>query len=150
MKTPPWTQKELKQVLSSLKSNKCRDPNGMINEIFKPGVIGADLQIALLDLFNLCKSQMQIPNFMQVSDISNIWKMKGDKLNIESYRGIFIVNIFRSLLMRLIHQDKADTIDSNMSDFQIDGRKTKKCEGPYLYSKWSDPRGPQLSESETN
>ena len=68
---------------------------------------------------------MQIPKFMQLSDILNIWKMKGDKLNIESYRGIFIVNIFKSLLMRLIHQYKADIIDSNMSDFQIGGRKRK-------------------------
>ena len=72
VKTPPWTQAELQKVLKSLKSNKCRDPNGMINEIFMPGVIGVDLQIALLDLFNLCKSQMQIPDFMKLSNISNI------------------------------------------------------------------------------
>ena len=77
-----------------MKNNKCRDPSGVINEIFKPGVVGADLQIALLDLFNLCKSKMQIPSFMQISNIANIWKKKGDKLNIDSYRGIFIVNIF--------------------------------------------------------
>lgn len=87
VKTPPWTQKELEKLLTSLKNNKCRDPHGMINKIFKPGVIGADLQIALLDLFNLCKSQMQIPDFMHLSDISNIWKMKGDTLNIDSNRG---------------------------------------------------------------
>ena len=94
VKTPPWTQAELQKVLKSLKSNKCRDPNGMINEIFMPRVIGEDLQIALLDLFNLCKSRMQIPDFMKLSNISNIRKNKGDKLNIDSYRGIFIVNIF--------------------------------------------------------
>ena len=49
VKTPPWTQAELQKVLKSLKSNKCRDPNGMINEIL---VIGVDLQITLLDLFD--------------------------------------------------------------------------------------------------
>ena len=58
IKTLPWTSEELSRVLKSLKNNKCRDPNGMINELFKPCVIRADLQIALLDLFNLFKSRM--------------------------------------------------------------------------------------------
>ena len=111
--------------MSKLKSGKCRDPGGLINEIFKPGVIGTDLQEALLDLFNLCKSEMKIPDFMQISNISNIWKKKGDKMNIDSYRGIFIVNIFRSLVLRLIYQSKNEIIDSNMTDFQIGGRKGK-------------------------
>ena len=125
VKTPPWSIEEMQKVLKTLKSNKCRDPSGLINELFRPGVIGADLQVALLDLFNNCKSQMQVPEFMQVSNIYNIWKKKGDKLNIDSYRGIFIVNIFKSLLMRLIYQDKSKIIDDNMSDFQIGGRRGK-------------------------
>ena len=62
IKTPPWTSDELTIVLKALKTNKCRDPYSMINEIFKPGVIGTDLQIALLDLFNKCKSEMVIPD----------------------------------------------------------------------------------------
>ena len=70
-------------------------------------------------------SDHEIPDFMKLSNISNIWKNKGHKLNIDSYRGIFIVNIFKSLLMRLIYQDKSAIIDSNMSDFQIGGRKGK-------------------------
>ena len=99
------------------------DPGGMINELFKPGVIGYDLQEALLDLLNLCKSQMIIPEFMKMANISNIWKKKGDKMNIESYRGIFIVNIFRSIIQKLIYQDKIETIDQHITDFQIGGRK---------------------------
>ena len=64
IKTPPWTAEDLSKVLSSLKNNKCCDPYSMVNEIFKPGVIGTDLQIALLDLFNKCKSEMKVPDFM--------------------------------------------------------------------------------------
>ena len=60
VKTPNWSQDELSKVLKKLKSGKCRDPGGLINEIFKPGVIGSDLQESLLDLFNICKSQMKI------------------------------------------------------------------------------------------
>ena len=66
---------------------------------------------------------MHIPDFMQRANISNIWKKKGDKMNIDSYRGIFIVNIFRSIILKLIYQDKIKTIDSHISDFQIGGRK---------------------------
>ena len=125
VKTPSWTAEELSRVLKSLKSNKCCDPNSLINELFKPGVIGSDLQIALLDLFNLCKSQMKIPDFMTVSHIVNVWKKKGDKMDIDSYRGIFITNVYKSLILKLIHQDKAKIIDSHMSEFQIGGRKNR-------------------------
>ena len=83
IKTPPWTEEDIFSVLKSLKSNKCRDPYSMVNEIFKPGVIGTHLQIALLDLFNKCKSEMKIPDFMTVSHIVNVWKKKGDKMDID-------------------------------------------------------------------
>ena len=66
---------------------------------------------------------MKIPDFMRLSHIVNIWKKKGDKMNIDSYRGIFITNIYKSILLKLIHQDKAKIIDSHMSEFQIGGRK---------------------------
>ena len=123
VKTPNWSKSELLKVLKSLKSGKCRDPGGLINEIFKPDVLGSDLQEALLDLLNLCKTEMKIPDFIKLANISNIWKKKGDKMNIDSYRGIFIVNIFRSLILRLIHEDKMKIIDSHITDFQIGGRK---------------------------
>ena len=41
-----WTLEELEKVLKKLKNNKTRDPHGLINEIFKPGVIGNDLKVA--------------------------------------------------------------------------------------------------------
>ena len=34
-RTQPWTLKELEKVLNSLKKEKCRDPNGLINELFQ-------------------------------------------------------------------------------------------------------------------
>ena len=36
-----------------------------------------------------------------------------------------MVNIFRSIILKLIYQDKIKTIDSHISDFQIGGRKGK-------------------------
>ena len=77
----------------------------------------------MLDLLNLCKTEMNIPDFMKVAKISNIWKKKGDKMNIYSNKGISIVNIFRSFIFRLIHEDKVKTIDSHMTHFLIGVRK---------------------------
>ena len=37
VKSKPWTRKQLKTVLSALKTNKSRDPHGLIRDIFKPG-----------------------------------------------------------------------------------------------------------------
>ena len=45
VKTPSWSADELWKVLKNLKTNKTRDPLGMINKIFKPGVIGQDLTV---------------------------------------------------------------------------------------------------------
>ena len=43
-KSRPWEVSDLDKVLKKLKNNKTRDPQGLINEIFKPGVIGMDLK----------------------------------------------------------------------------------------------------------
>ena len=62
---------------------------------------------------------------MRKTDIATIYKGKGEKCNLENDRGIFLVTIFRSILMRLIYGDKYNIIDSNMSDSQVGGRKGK-------------------------
>ena len=45
IKSEAWTMKELDIVLQNLKKGKCRDPQGLMNEIFKPDVIGENLKI---------------------------------------------------------------------------------------------------------
>ena len=47
------------------------------------------------------------------------------KCELVNDRGIFLVTVFRSILMRLIYVEKYSQIDSNMSDSQIGGRKGK-------------------------
>ena len=56
-----WTIADMDKVLKKLKSNKTRDPHGLINDIFKPGIIGEDLKVAMLKLFNSVKSELHIP-----------------------------------------------------------------------------------------
>ena len=76
-------------------------------------------------LFNKLKTEQVIPAFMQLADVVAIYKGKGDKSSLENDRGIFILNIFRSILMKLIYQDKYDIIDENMSDSNVGARRKK-------------------------
>ena len=41
-KTEPWTIQQMEKAISSMKNKKCRDAQGLINELFKPGTIYLD------------------------------------------------------------------------------------------------------------
>ena len=124
-KSPPWNKKQLLKVLSSLKNNKSRDPHGMVNELFKPGVAGESLVSSLLILLNKIKAEITFPDFMQLFNIVSIYKGHGERMCLESDRGIFIVNCFRSILMKMVYQDKYSTIDKSMSDSNMGARRGK-------------------------
>ena len=111
--------------LKKLKNGKCRDPDGLIREIFKEEVIGDDLKKSLLKMLNKIKKTGKFPSFMKIVNISAIYKGKGDVTDLESDRGIFLVTILRTILMKLIYKDKYDIIDRSMSDSNIGARKAK-------------------------
>ena len=50
-----WNMADLEKALKDLKINRSRDPEGLINEIFKKDVIGEDLKDSLLMMFNKLK-----------------------------------------------------------------------------------------------
>ena len=121
-----WTMDQLESALKDLKNNKTRDNDGLINEIFKKGVIGDNLKESLLKMFNEMRRKRMIPSFMNVSNITTIPK-KGSKLLLENERGIFRLSVLRNIIMRLIYNDNYDIIDGNMSDSQMGARKKKGC-----------------------
>ena len=116
----------LNEALADLKIGRSRDPEGLINEIFKNNVIGVDLKKPLLSMFNSLKKNQKISKFMNLANVTTVPK-KGSKLLLENERGIFRVSAIRSILMRLIYNEKYNTIDKNMSDLQLGGRKQKGC-----------------------
>ena len=124
-KSQPWTLKDLNEAIKHLKKDKARDPNGLINELFKDEVAGKDFKISLLSLLNKIREENFLPDFIQLADVATIYKGKGEKCDLKNDRGIFLVTNFRSLLMRLIYKDKYSIIDVNMSDSQVGGRKSK-------------------------
>ena len=130
-KSQLWTESDLEKALKSLKINRSRDPEGLVNEIFKKNVIGNNLKISLLTMFNKLKEQQLIPSFMNKANITTVPK-GGSGLLLQNERGIFRVPVLRSILMRLIYNSKYEIIDSNMSDCQMGGRKKKGCRNNIL------------------
>ena len=124
-RSEPWVMQDLELVLKDLKRDKARDPNGLVNEIFKDDVAGHDLKVSMLLLFNKIKAANHIPEFMRNADVATIYKGKGEKCDLKNDRGIFLITTFRSILMKLIYRDKYDLIDNSMSDSQIGSRKGK-------------------------
>ena len=124
-KSEPWDLQQLDKVLKSLKNKKTKDPNGIINEIIKPGIIGSDLKNALLELFDGIKSNLFLPEYMMLENIGSIYKSKGSKFEMENERGIFILTVLKKILDKLMYFDNIDDIDANMSDSNIGGRKDK-------------------------
>ena len=80
----------------------------------------------MLMLYNRLREEKLIPIFMNFSDITTVHK-RGSKLDPENERGIFRVSVLRSILMRMLYNEKYPIIDSNMSDCQMGGRKGKGC-----------------------
>ena len=124
-KTPAWEMNDLEEALASLKSGKSRDPEGLIREVFKDEVIGEDLKNSLLILYNKIKDNGKIPSFMTYINISAIYKGKGELNDLDSDRGIFLVSLFRTILMKMIYKDKYNVIEESMSDSNIGARKGK-------------------------
>ena len=114
--------KDLNRVCQNLKNNQTRDPLGMLNELFKPGVMGQDFKEAVLLLANGVKLEMVVPSQMQLSNITTLFKNKGSRFDLNNERGIFIPTVFRIIL---IYNDKYQDIDKGMSDSNIGARRKK-------------------------
>ena len=75
-----WSDEDLENVLKSLKNNKARDAHGHTYEIFKYG--GKDLKRSLLNLCNSVKSRQIYPTILQPSNITSLYKNKGEKADL--------------------------------------------------------------------
>ena len=60
---------------------------------------------------------------MSYNNITSIYKKKGSRLLLENDRGIFIQNIFKKILDKLIYYDNVECIDAHMSDSNIGARE---------------------------
>ena len=123
-KTEPWTMEDLKFALKHLEENKSRDPEGYSNELFKETVAGDDLLLAVLKLMNLMKERQEYPENLEKCNITPLHK-KASKKDYKNYRGVFRVQVLRSILDRLLYNDSYYTIDSNLTDGNVGARKQR-------------------------
>ena len=101
---------KLEKVLKSLKDGKCQDPAGFVNELFKLENIGNTLKESIFILVNKTKQELQAPDFMEDTNVRTVYKNKGEKTDLDSYRGLFILSTIRTIKDKLIHKDIYDTI----------------------------------------
>ena len=113
-----------KKVLKNLKNDKSKDFNGYINELFKEGVVGSDLRLSLLMMFNIMKDNISIPECLRTANITMIHKKKC-KLDLTNWRGIFVTNVLRTIFMKILHERVYETVASSMTDSQIGAQKEK-------------------------
>ena len=121
----PWSISQFEKAIKSLKNNQARDPMGIINELFKPGMAGEQLKFSTLSLMNQVKLSMQIPRNMQLSNITSIWKKKGSQLDMSNDRGIFVLTAVRKILDKLTYLDKYPDIERSMSGSNIGARRNR-------------------------
>ena len=134
-KSENWNYSDLIKVTKNLKMRKAADPMGLINELFKPGVAGDDLERSLLMLCNNVKSQCDIPAFLEMTNITSIFKNRGIKSDLNNDRGVFTVMTVRSVIDNLIYNDFYDTLGKNMSDSNVGGRRARNIR-QFVYCQW--------------
>ena len=122
-KTEPWNMDDIKEAVKHLDNDKSRDAHGWANELFKDGVAGTDLKLAVLKLMNLIKETQKYPEALELCNITSIYKHKGSHKDMNNYRGVFRVSVLRSILDRLIYNDSYHTLDENITDQNVGARK---------------------------
>ena len=123
-KATEWSMEDLKEALKHIKKNKSRDPEGHCNELFREEVAGSDLLKAILKIMNMIKNKQVYPKIMEKCNITSLHK-KGSKRDFDNYRGVFRVEILRSILDRLTYNDSYYTIDSNLTDGNVGAQKQR-------------------------
>ena len=69
---------------------------------------------------------------MQYANICAIYKGRGEVSSLDSDRGIFLVSLFRTIMMKMIYKEKYNIIDESMSDSNIGARKHKNIRKKYI------------------
>ena len=122
-KSREWSHEDVLIVLKGLKAGKSKDPHDIPNELFKPEVAGDDLINATRIIMNRMKNELVVPENVNVCNVTNLYKNKGDRTNYNSYRGIFRTAVLRNILEKLMYNDEYKGIDANLTDCNVGSRR---------------------------
>ena len=108
---------DVHKAIQKLKDNKCRDPHGHINELYK-NLCHSGIQ-SLVVMVNRIKLEVLVPKELQLSNVSTIYKGKGSKREVVNLRGIFKLPILRNILDKLIYFQDREVLNLHMGQFQV-------------------------------
>jgi 6-pyruvoyl-tetrahydropterin synthase len=81
---------------------KARDAHGHVFELLK--LCGKDLKDSMVRMFNIIKKKKKdYPDIFKPSNITSLYKKKGEKADLNNDRGIFNIVQIRSILDRLLY-----------------------------------------------
>ena len=60
---------------------------------------------------------------MEDTNVHTVYKNKGEKTDLDSYRGLFVLSTIRTIKDKLIHKDIYDIVHESMSDSQVGATK---------------------------
>ena len=74
-------------------------------------------------MMNGIKREQKYPQCLEDCNVTFLWKRKGEKNDFGNQRGIFRVNIFRTILERLIYNDEYPSLEKRLTDSNVGARK---------------------------
>jgi hypothetical protein len=98
----PFTPEEIKKCINKLKNNKAHGIDLILNEYLK---CSSDIMLPIYEkLFNIILTTGLIPKTWLSGMIKPIYKNKGDKENVNNYRGITLLSCLGKLFTAVINE----------------------------------------------
>ena len=120
-------------MLKGLGKKISKDPYGLQNELFLFSNAGKDLVIAITKLMNHVQTNLAFPKILELCNLTNAYKNKGDRTSFDSYKGLFRTPVLRNILDKLLYVDMYETIGASLTDCNVGSRKRLNiCDNLFL------------------
>ena len=117
----PITEKEIKNVIKTLKNGKCPGQDEFSNELFINA--GENLVKSMHDMFNFMWKNEEIPSELMKITIKTMFKGKGETNNLNNHRGLFLSSCIFKFLEKIILNRISPRMEKNaFTEFQGGGR----------------------------
>ena len=117
------TREEVAVSIKRLKNKRTPDRQGISNVMVKSG--GSDLVNSTTMIFNEISKQQEAPSEWVDMMINTIYKGKGDKMDFENRRGLFITNTISKLYDSIKLSRNDEKLSNGITKFQCGSMKGK-------------------------
>jgi hypothetical protein len=122
----PFLDEEIKLCVQTLKNGKAPGPDKILNEHLKL-LVQCGFTSLITNLFNKCLQMSTVPKSWRLSTLKVLYKGKGEKGDVNNYRGIALSNTLYKLLDKTIIRRIFPNVSEFISDDQhgfVPGRST--------------------------